>query len=100
MKKPIIGERIVVSQSTTEAIRAGGWQDPEIKNSDGVLYVRFSGKMRKIYEQYSSRVESFGLDEAWLDNLCACYAKFAELSPDVLWIEDDFRLHNHHDSYQ
>ena len=43
MKKPIIGERIVVSQSTTEAIRAGGWQDPEIKNSDGVLYVRFSG---------------------------------------------------------
>ena len=35
------------------------------------------------------------LDEVWLDNLCACYAKFAELSPDVLWIEDDFRLHNH-----
>ncbi len=34
-------------------------------------------------------------DERWLDNLCACYAKFAEISPEVLWIEDDFRLHNH-----
>ena len=34
---------------------------------DFPLYVRFSGKMRKIYEQYSSRVESFGLDEAWID---------------------------------
>ncbi len=31
------------------------------------LYVRFSGKMRRIYEQYSSRVESFGLDENWID---------------------------------
>ena len=35
------------------------------------------------------------LDEDWLDNLCRCYAKYAELSPNVLWIEDDFRLHNH-----
>ena len=35
------------------------------------------------------------LDEAWRDNLCACYAKYAELNPEVLWIEDDFRLHNH-----
>lgn len=31
------------------------------------LYVRFSRKMRQIYEQYSDRVESFGLDEAWID---------------------------------
>ena len=30
-------------------------------------YIRFSKKMRKIYEQYSDRVESFGLDECWLD---------------------------------
>lgn len=35
------------------------------------------------------------LNEAWLDNLCACYAKYAEIAPEVLWIEDDFRLHNH-----
>jgi len=34
---------------------------------DFPLYVRFSGKMRKIYEQYSSRVEAFGLDESWID---------------------------------
>jgi len=34
---------------------------------DFPLYVRFSGKMRRIYEEYSSRVESFGLDEAWID---------------------------------
>ena len=34
---------------------------------DFPLYVRFSGKMRKIYDQYSPRVESFGLDEVWID---------------------------------
>ena len=34
---------------------------------DYPLYVRFSAKMRAIYEQYSPRVESFGLDEAWID---------------------------------
>ena len=33
---------------------------------DYPLYTRFSGKMRRIYEQYSCRVESFGLDEAWV----------------------------------
>ena len=44
---------------------------------DFPLYVRFSGKMRKIYEQYSSRVESFGLDEAWID-LTNCGVTFAD----------------------
>lgn len=34
---------------------------------DFPLYVRFSEKMRRIYEQYSNRVESFGLDESWID---------------------------------
>ena len=34
---------------------------------DYPLYVRFSRKMRRMYEQYSDRVESFGLDEAWID---------------------------------
>ena len=33
---------------------------------DFPLYVRFSGKMRRIYEQYSNRVEAFGLDESWV----------------------------------
>ena len=34
---------------------------------DYELYIRFSKKMRRIYEQYSDRVESFGLDENWVD---------------------------------
>lgn len=32
---------------------------------------------------------------AWLGNLCALYATFAELKPRVIWLEDDFRFHNH-----
>jgi hypothetical protein len=43
MKKLVIGKPIIVSQSTTEPIMHGGWQDPEIRCKDGVLYVRFSG---------------------------------------------------------
>lgn len=35
--------------------------------ADYALYIRFSQKMRQIYTQYSDRVESFGLDEAWID---------------------------------
>lgn len=31
------------------------------------LYKRFSGMTRRIYSDYSDRVESFGLDEAWID---------------------------------
>ena len=34
---------------------------------DFPLYIRFSRRMRKLYEGYSDRVESFGLDEAWID---------------------------------
>lgn len=34
---------------------------------DYSLYIRFSQKLRRIYEQYSDRVESFGLDECWID---------------------------------
>jgi DNA polymerase-4 len=30
-------------------------------------YIRFSGHMRKIYEEFTDRVESFGLDECWMD---------------------------------
>ena len=30
-------------------------------------YIQFSGFVREIYSEYSDRVESFGLDEAWVD---------------------------------
>ena len=36
-------------------------------------YVRFSRLARSIYEEYTNRVESFGIDEAWLDlTNCIC----------------------------
>lgn len=34
---------------------------------DFALYKHFSRMLRDIYEEYSDRVESFGLDECWLD---------------------------------
>ena len=34
---------------------------------DYPLYLHFSKMLREIYSDYSDRVESFGLDEAWLD---------------------------------
>ena len=34
---------------------------------DFALYTRFSRKMRALYEEYACRVESFGLDECWID---------------------------------
>lgn len=34
---------------------------------DYPLYMDFSQKLRRIYEDYTNRVEPFGLDECWLD---------------------------------
>ncbi len=51
MKKLVIGDPVIVSQSTTEPIMHGGWQDPEIRCKDGVLYVRFSG----VKDDYENR---------------------------------------------
>ena len=31
------------------------------------IYEEYSAKLRKIYEKYTDRVESFGIDECWLD---------------------------------
>ena len=31
------------------------------------LYIRFNKRIRRMFEEYSDRVESFGLDEAWID---------------------------------
>jgi hypothetical protein len=35
------------------------------------------------------------LDEAWQEFFCASFAHLAELEPHILWVEDDFRFHNH-----
>ena len=54
---------------TGEAIWQAREKCPELicMPPDYPLYIRFSSRMRRIYEQYSDRVESFGLDEAWID---------------------------------
>ena len=54
---------------TGEAIWQAREKCPELicMPPDYPLYIRFSARMRRIYEQYSDRVESFGLDEAWID---------------------------------
>ena len=54
---------------TGEAIWQAREKCPDLicMRPDYPLYIRFSGRMRRIYEQYSDRVESFGLDEAWID---------------------------------
>ena len=31
----------------------------------------------------------------WQDYIGKIYARYAELEPSILWVEDDFRLHNH-----
>lgn len=36
------------------------------------LYIRFSQMARKIYHEYSDKVESFGLDECWIDITDTC----------------------------
>lgn len=35
------------------------------------------------------------LDPTWLDYLCGLYAFYARTNPRMLWLEDDFRYHNH-----
>ncbi|MEG2020331.1 MAG: hypothetical protein RR087_01085 [Oscillospiraceae bacterium] len=33
--------------------------------------------------------------EEWQNYITHLYARYAELSPNMVWVEDDFRLHNH-----
>ena len=35
------------------------------------------------------------LDESWRAYIADVYAAYAALSPDTVWVEDDFRYHNH-----
>ncbi len=37
------------------------------RKADFKKYLEFSGKVRAVYEQYTDRVEAFGIDECWLD---------------------------------
>ncbi|CDZ24594.1 DNA polymerase IV [[Clostridium] cellulosi] len=55
--------------STGEAIWQAKKKCPELVtlNARYDLYIQFSKAARKIYERYTDRVESFGLDECWLD---------------------------------
>ena len=54
---------------TGEAIWQARQKCPELVcvPPDFALYSRFSRRMRALYEEYTSRVESFGLDECWVD---------------------------------
>lgn len=35
------------------------------------------------------------LDESWRAYIARIYARYASLAPDTVWVEDDFRYHNH-----
>lgn len=54
MKQMRISEPVIVSQSVTEPVLFGGWQDPMIHaDENGVLFVRFSGR-RDDYDAYGN----------------------------------------------
>ena len=42
-----------------------------------------------------SSITGCPLDEKFIDYLCDIYGYIASLKPKVIWVEDDFRLHNH-----
>ena len=54
---------------TAEAIWQAKEKCPELVlvGTDFPAYLRYAEKMRRIYADFSDRVEPFGLDEAWLD---------------------------------
>ena len=52
------------------------------------LYLRFSRMARAIYQEYSEQVESFGLDECWIDLTESC----ALLGDHTRTIENGYRI--------
>ena len=56
MKKVIVSDPVILAQSTTEPVMFGGYQDPHIRQKDGVLYIRFNARR--------DSVETFGLEDA------------------------------------
>ena len=57
---------------------------------DYARYIRFSRRCREIYEDYSPQVESFGLDECWVD--VSNTPKLAKLGPRQLANEIRLRV--------
>lgn len=62
------------------------------------------GKKLKEGQNFRLMVDPYGnqaelcvcpLCENWQEYLCALYARYASLHPTFLWVEDDFRFHNH-----
>lgn len=76
---------------TGEAIWQARQKCPDLVviEPDYVRYMQFSQKARDIYNQYTDRVESFGLDECWLD-LADCPQSDGKAAAD----EIRWRLHN------
>lgn len=54
------------------------------------LYIRFSKMARRIYCDYSDRVESFGLDECWIDltDSCHLFGDHTTSMGNALWIAE------------
>ncbi|MEZ4628255.1 MAG: hypothetical protein R2912_09315 [Eubacteriales bacterium] len=62
------------------------------------------GKRFRADQPFRAMVDPFGnaaqlcvcpLDESWRAYIARIYARYAALSPDTVWVEDDFRYHNH-----
>ncbi len=47
------------------------------------LYMRFSRQLRALYTEYSDRVESFGLDECWLDLTGHSFAEGKRIADEI-----------------
>lgn len=47
------------------------------------LYMRFSRQMRALYTEYSDRVESFGLDECWVDLTGSSFAEGRRIADEI-----------------
>ena len=62
------------------------------------------GKHFRADQPFRAMVDPYGnaaqlcvcpLDENWRSYIARLYARYAALAPDTVWVEDDFRYHNH-----
>lgn len=86
MRKLILGEPVVISQSTTAPVFRGGHQDPKIREKDGVLYVKF----------YSRRdcFQDHGKNDANPTYRSVDEGKTWELATNEEWVAAGLRLPN------